>query len=538
MRLVLRHITMAMLALLLFAGSSYAQHHKPQLVVNIIVSSMRANDLTRYADNFTEGGFKRLMNEGINYTAAYYNYATTTTAAGLATFTTGAQPAVHGVVGENWWNPTDSSYTTLIGDNKSYPVPFSTGAGNYSAQRLIAPTIGDMLLGADSKSKHFSIAVDPLSAIVVNGKCGTPFWVEKNQTHWTSASAFIESLPQWISDYNRHDTNSYYALSKWTTLYDTKLYHNSQVCIVEGIKGKTTQLITDVNLKLANSDIGKMCYTPAGNTMLLKFASSLITMEDLAGDTSTDILNIVLDTPRYIATTYGPESIEYEDMLYRLDRDIAEFLTYIYAQVDNPSKIVVIVSSDHGTSPSYNNTDNKEHNRINSRQMEVITNAFLGAKYGSDNYIVGYANKALYLNHQAIIAKKLSVDDIREEVATFVHQLRGVAIARSATALRNASFNQGRAGLIQQSYYPIRSGDVVMDFMPGWIIENSDMRSSSEGGYNYDRHVPLLIYGGAIKGQTVHRTIDMTTVAPTICHIVGIEVPWASTNEILTEIQR
>lgn len=537
MRLISRHIATTLLSLLLFASGSYAQHHKPQLVVNIIVSSMRANDLTRYADNFTEGGFKRLMNEGANYTAAYYNYASTSTAAGLATFTTGAQPAVHGIVGESWWSPTDSSHTTLIGDNKSYPIPFSTGAGNYSAHRLIAPTMGDMLLGADGSSKLFSIAVDPLSAIVVNGKHGIPFWVEKNQTHWTSTSAFIESLPQWISDYNRYDTNSYYTLPKWTTLYNAKRYHNSQVCVVEGINGKTTQLITDVNLKLANSDLGKMCYTPAGNTMLLKFAASLIAKEGLANDAATDMLNIVLDTPRYIATTYGPESIEYEDMLYRLDKDIAEFLTYLYAQVDDPSKIVVIVSSDHGTSPSYN-ADSKVRDRVNSRQMEVITNAFLGAKYGSDNYIIGYANKALYLNHQAIIAKKLSVDAIREEVATFVHQLRGVAIARSATALRNASFSEGRAEFIQQSYYPIRSGDVIMDFMPGWIIEDSDIRSSSEGGYNYDRHVPLLIYGGGVKHQTVHRTIDMTNVAPTICHIIGIEAPWASTNEILTEIHK
>ena len=37
---------------------------RPRLVVNIVVGSMRAEDLSRYADNYGEGGLRRLIEDG------------------------------------------------------------------------------------------------------------------------------------------------------------------------------------------------------------------------------------------------------------------------------------------------------------------------------------------------------------------------------------------------------------------------------------------------------------------------------------------
>ena len=511
-------------------------NNTPRLVINIVVSAMRASDLDRYADNFAEGGFRRLCSAGARYTNAYYNYMHTSTPAGLATLSTGAHPAVHGVVGYNWWNYVDGSHVELINDNKRYSVDFSTGSGNYSPHRLVAPTVGDMLVAGDSRSKSVSVAVDAASAIILTGKSGMAYWAEKNQTHWTTSSAYTDQLPKWVKEYNRNDTNSYFALPRWTPIYDVTKYHNSEVAVVEGISGKSTRLLSDVNLKLGNSAYGKMCYTPAGNTMLFEFASNIITLEHLGQDGYPDILNICLDTPRYIAETYGPESIEYEDMLYRLDRDLEEFLHFVYAQVKSESEVVVVLCSDHGTSPSFNPVGGSERERFNIRQMEVIVNAFLGAKYGSDSYILGFANNAIYLNHTLINSKHLSIDTIRDEVAVFLLQLRGVATARSTTSLRNTAFNDGRGALMQRSFFAARSGDVIIDLLPGWTIENSDYRSTSTAGYNYDRHVPLLIYGGGVKARIVERETDMSEVASTISHMLRIDTPWAATTSQLTEI--
>ena len=138
-----------------------AQDTRPRLVVNIVVGSMRANDIVRYANGFGEGGFKRLMREGVTFTDAEYDYALTSTEAGLATFATGAQPSVHGVIGRSWWSHTDGSRHDIIADKKSHPVPFSTGAISCSPHRLQAPTLGDMVVDGTDGGKQITIAIAP-----------------------------------------------------------------------------------------------------------------------------------------------------------------------------------------------------------------------------------------------------------------------------------------------------------------------------------------------------------------------------------------
>lgn len=532
-RLIIQTLSIVAIALL---SHTSALADKPRLVVNIIVGSLSDSDLDRYSANFSDGGFKLFMQKGVRYHNAYLDYANTSTAAGLATIATGTEPATHGVIGTHWWNYVDGSFVELLFDSKATAVEPSTGTGKYSPHRLNSPTIGDMLVMHDNQSKSCTIAVDPLSAILLTGKHGVAYWAESKQTRWTTSSAYAQSLPKWIAEYNREEQNDMYHLKRWRPIYVAQHYTNSEVAVLEGISGKTTTLISDVNLNLANSDYGMMCYTPAGNSMLLKFAFQYITKESLGRDEHPDILNISLDTARYIAETYGTESMEYEDMLYRLDKDIEDFLVRLYAQFKHKEDVVVTLSSYHGTSPSYNIKGNATRDRFNIGQMEVLVNAFLGAKYGSDKYILGFANKAIYLNHTLINSKRLDIATIREEVATFLLQMRGVSSAISATALRNTYFGGGRSRLIQQSFQPTRSGDVVIDLLPGWIFERDGIRSASDGGYNYDRNVPLMIYRSG-KTQSVEREVSISALAPTLAYILGIERPWAATETALYEFR-
>lgn len=511
---------------------------RPRLTINIVVGSMRGSDLERYSANFTDGGFRRLMREGANYRNASYDYQLTTTPVSLATIATGAQPSVHGIIGETWYDYADNSLVGLIDDRKEQSLKFSTGSGNYSPRRLIAPTLGDALLAADENSKAVSIAVNPLAAIVMAGKSGEAYWAETVQTHWTTSSYYMRNLPQWIEQYNAHDTNQFYELSRWNTLYEYDKYVNSEVSVIEGVSNtptKRVKLVEETDLKLASTRIGRMRYTPAGNTMILEFATSMITVGKMGTDAAPDILNIYLDPARYIAETYGPESVEYEDMLYRLDKDLEEFLTFVTAQFASPSQLLVTLTSDHGTSPSYNPSGREAKERFNHRQMEVIVNAFLGARYGSDDYITGYRNNSIYLDHNLLYRKNIELDTIQEQIAAFVLQFRGVSYALSSRALRNTSFGEGMGRSMQQSFYPARSGDVVITLMPEWIDERDDCRSSSGSAYNYDRRVPMIIFGGGIKTGNVDKEVDITDMAPTAAHMLGIDSPAAASGRILDE---
>lgn len=76
-----------LLLLLSFWGGTQAAE-PPRLVVQIVVSSMRADDLDRYMPNFGEGGFRRLADEGVRYTQSRYDCQQTTTPVSLATLST------------------------------------------------------------------------------------------------------------------------------------------------------------------------------------------------------------------------------------------------------------------------------------------------------------------------------------------------------------------------------------------------------------------------------------------------------------------
>jgi len=535
---LIKYLALTIALLTSYAAFAQETTTKPRLMINIVVGSLHADDLNRYANNFTSGGFARLKSDGVWFTNASYDYMQTTTPVSLATISTGAMPSVHGVVADRWFDYVSNKPVLLIDDNKEQSVNFSGGSGNYSPRQLSAETISDALAENNEKSIIRTIAVEPLSAIVTAGHAGEAYWMETLQTSWTTSSYYTKELPRWIADYNRNDKNEEFMMKSWTPLFEIDKYHNSQIVCINVAKGSQTKSlkILDDEKPLAKGNLidiyEQMCFTPAGNTALFAFAKQTIVKNDMGKDESVDMLNIVLDTPRMISSRYGVESVEYEDMLYRLDRDLEEFLSFAVAQVTDPREILVTLTSDHGTSPAYN-SQGKELERFNVRQAEVITNAFIGSQHGNGDWVLGVVDNAIYLNHNLIYEKGLSIADLQYDVATFVMQLRGVAHALSAEALRSSYFGSGYGRKIQNGFYPRRSGDVIINLMPGWITEQDAIRSSSGSMYRYDTHVPLIFYGGGLSAAKHNERVDMTSLATTQAQLLGVTPPSAAEGEAL-----
>lgn len=510
----------------------------PRLLVNIVVSSMHADDLDKYSANFSSGGFRRLMNNGTWFTNASYDYMQTTTPVSLATISTGAMPSVHGVVADRWFDYVGNKQVMLIDDKKEQSVNYSGGSGGYSPRNLTAQTLSEVVAQSNSKSHVATIAIEPLSAIVMAGKAGDVYWMETLQTAWTTSSYYTKELPAWIADYNRNEVNQTHMIKRWTPLLAYDDYRNCQVSCIEDLKSNSNKRIDFIGVDETSAktrisdDYDQMCFTPAGNSALLSFAKQVITKNEMGKDEVIDVLNIVLDTPRKISSRFGPESVEYEDMLYRLDRDLEDFISYIMTQVIDPQHIVISLTSDHGTSPSYN-SPGMEQERFNIRQAEVITNAFIGAQHGNGEWILGCIDNAIYLNHNLIYEKGLSITEMQNDVAMFVMQLRGVSHAMSAEAMRGSYFGSGYGRKIQNGFYPRRSGDVIINLMPGWIEENDKERSSSGSMYRYDTQVPLIIFGGGVTRGKVADKVDITSLATTLSHIIGVSTPSAAEGEML-----
>src|SRR3954452_12614339 len=93
-----------LLAALSLGPTSLSAADLPKLVVTIIVDQMRYDYLERAPDKFANEGFRLLIERGAFMTFARYNYFPTITGPGHATYLSGPPPAVHGMIGNEWFD--------------------------------------------------------------------------------------------------------------------------------------------------------------------------------------------------------------------------------------------------------------------------------------------------------------------------------------------------------------------------------------------------------------------------------------------------
>ena len=503
--------TLLLLALFAF-GSLRAETAtapaKPRLIVNIVVSQMRYDFLSRFENGFGEGGFKRFMREGTSYEESYYNFMQTTTPATLATLTTGANPSIHGVVSDYWIDYTTGRKVALIDDRTTRGLDCDDGRGCYSNENLVVPTFADALKDYSPESRVVTVACDPMSAVVMGGHTSDVYWIDDSRCSWATSTAYKAMLPRWVSDYNDERYNASFLNYKWTLLNDKDVYVNRRYSRLEPVKAseqvaKKRGVLSRIFTKPTISrDYDKILTTPAGNTIVFEFARRAIMNEQLGGDEVTDVLNICLDAPRYIGELYGPESMEVEDMFYRLDSDLEQFLGFVFAQFDSTEEVLVVLSSDHGSSDSYDLGD-EPRERFNPRQFAVILNSFMIAQWGAGDWVIDYVDRQLYLNRNLIYSNNLNLEEVQNRVAAFALQFRGVSHVMTSTAMQNSYFGASYAQMMQNSFYPRRSGDLTINLMAGWIEEREDDETRSRSGsmYGYDTHVPMLWLGWRVPAN-------------------------------------
>ena len=505
---------------------------KPRLVVNVVVSGMRQTDLTRYEANFSQGGFRRLLSEGVEFSECYADYAPTTSVAGLATLATGASPATHGIFSSVRFDRTLNKKELLC----YQPKPELKGVVTKDVevertlQPFIAPTLSEAVLNSSPRNRVVTIAHKPLSAMILAGRKGECFWLNK-EGKWMSADCYMEELPSWVRNCNNDDMNRVYATDKWYGRYTRDRYRNTRATDITLYEKSGTKRSRS-NRKLSSSWVADMVTMPSGNLAIFEFAKRAVeSMLPLHVEDECKMINICLDVPRIVAEKYGSDSIEYEDMLYSLDASLEEFLTFLYAQLKSREDVVVVLTSDGGMSPTQ--SDNSDRMRFNARQFEVIINAFLSARYGQDAWVLGYADGSLYLNHDVIYKHKLSVEEVQNETATFALQYRGVATAVMATAMRSAQFLRGTTALLQNGYNPRRSGDVLLAFEVERIELDPKRVAMSGSVYNYDRHIPFIVCGGGVIPQKVASRVKNEQIAPTLAAFMGVERPQCADVEVL-----
>jgi predicted AlkP superfamily pyrophosphatase or phosphodiesterase len=517
-------ILCALVILVLAPCMTMAQQkrQKPRLVVNIVVSQLRYDAFGRMEHNLSDDGFLLFTTQGTTFSSAYYNYMQTLTPVSLATLTTGVNPSMHGVVSTRWIDYTTGEMVSLVGDASVRGLDCDPENGHYSPQHIVMPTLGDKLLAESPESKVVTIAADPISAVVMGGQNSAVYWMDEGRATWVSSTGYMFSLPEWVKTYNEGRRANSFIGEGWSLFLPAKFYINKTNTIFGADR---VQKISSFKSGGVN-DYPAMIHSPYGNTLVADFAKQAVRGEKLGTDDATDILNVCFDASRYVGEKYGCESMEFEDMIYRLDSDIALLVKAITAQV-NLDGVLFVITSDHGASDAWD-SGVELHDRFNANQFKTILNSFLGVQFGVGDWVSDYIDRQVYLNHNLVYGRNLSLEEVQNRAATFALQFRGISHVLTSTAMRNGYFGASYGHRMQNGFYPRRGGDLMLNFMPGWIEEKPEGRSLSGSMYDYDTHVPLILFGWRIPIRQIEEPVDMTWVAPTLARILQISRPTAS----------
>ena len=517
---------------------------KPKLIVWMVVDQMRYDYLNRFNTYFSEGGFKKMIENGAVCTNAHFGYIFNQAGVGEATMVTGSNPVTHGIVSEYWYLRLQDQEIHCTSDPKYKTVGIENQEGERSPAAMSASTIGDELkLSNESKSKIFSVALEPSSSIMLAGHAANgAYWYSEESGNWISSSYYMDSLPAWANEFNAKQLQNTYLQKEWNLLLSLEDYSK---CLPDknkyetGIQTRSTfpyDLSNLSNLKRKNPDYSVLKTTPWGNLYTKDFAISCIMNEELGKDEFTDIITIGFNSTEEIGLRFGPKSLEVQDAFVRLDREIEHFMDFLDDYVGKEN-VLIILTSNHGVSeiPEYLNSMKIPADYFNSKSAVQLLKSYLDATYGRGKWIEYYYKQQVFLNRELIEDSKLNLADIQQKSADFLLQFSGISNTVTATTLQTTNFTGSIFEKMQNSYNQERSGDILINLKPGWI-EKSNRCTDSNTGYAYCTHVPVIFYGWKTGRKKIHDPVSMTDIAPTLSALLEIAYPNSCTGNPINEI--
>lgn len=545
--------TFLILTLLLFATHLFvlkSQDRKkipseqPKLIVGIVVSQMRYDYLFRFWDKLDNNGFKKLVDRGTFCKNTSFNYLFSQDGVGHATIVTGTTPSNHGIVGSEWYVNLQEKVVKNVEDGSRKTIGGSFEAGKKSPLNLMSSTFSDELrLSNNFKSKVISISLNGSSAVLSGGHtANAAYWFDESTGDFISSSYYMDSLPDWVNEFNEKKLADIYLQKEWNTLLPIQDYIESLPDKNKYETGFGSQTSFPYILpELSNSTKKTKNYsilskTPFGNNLTKDFALTAILKEKLGEDLFTDVLMVSFNATEEIGNLFGPNSIEVEDAVLRMDKELAHFLDFIDSNIGKEN-VLLFLTSDHGVSqvPSYLSDMKIPAGYFNSKGALSLLNSALNNVYGKGDWIKKYNSQQIYLNHNLIDDSRLSLEQVQNYVAQFVLQFTGVANTITATTLQNTDFTSGIFQKIQNSYNQKNSGDVIINLKPGWV-EKDEGSTNHNTSYAYDARIPLLWYGWKVGRKTVSRQVDITDIAPTISSFLNMSYPNACTGEPIYEL--
>jgi len=553
--------------LLLCAGPAVAV--APRLVVVVAIDQFPYEYLERFEPLFGPDGFRRLVRGGANYTECRYGHLVTATGPGHAVMLTGTDPVHNGIVNNTWYDRVDGQERGCVDDTR-FPIVGLDDAGGaphtgVSPLALSTTTVGDGLrIATGLESKVVAVSIKNRAAVLMAGwRPNGAYWFDEGTCRFVTSTYYMSSLPSWVERFNGSKACASYVGRSWQRLRREEVYR--RVADIDDAPyevpayGLGRTFPHRVEEGTGADRFAAVVATPFGNDLVLRFAEAAVDAERLGRNASADLLLISFSSNDLVGHAFGPHSQEVADTTAHTDAVLAELMRFLDRKVGQGQWLLAL-TSDHGVAPVPEHLeklgvlqprpDNYHFDvkAARTRVEQALTERFFDSQTPPDGFpgfFVSWGGRSdpfVWINAAAgkQLPKPLTYAALLAAIKEEIGQVEGVARVyavpeRAALAASRDPFDQ-RA---YRSWQLPNGGDLLIQLAPYWLpVEGGTAATTHKTTYEYDTHVPLLLYGSGIRAGRYDRSVGVTDLAPTLADVLGIDAPPTATGEVLREALR
>jgi len=281
---------------------------RPRVILLVVLDGMRLDYFDKHSASLPT--LTRLRREGAWFSNARVNFLPTVTALAHASIGTGADPRVHGIVVNTFFDSVEGK------PQSAYP--------GLAPNNLVALTLADL----------WNLQTNGRAVIISQGSSFTA--VAGLAGH---GACLLGARPTILASYS--------AEGSWET--NSKCYK-----LPEYLKNqKSQQLWQAANGQWMGHDIANADAVSRSGLFPRFEADALVAMienEPVGAGESTDLLLANLKAPDFVGHQYGPDSPELEATLAEQDRQLARILQALEKKAGS-NHFLVVITADHGMPP-------------------------------------------------------------------------------------------------------------------------------------------------------------------------------------------
>ena len=513
--------------------SSQAQQTKeqvlpPKLVIGITIDQLRGDYLQYFLHSFGDKGFKRLLREGLVYQQLQFDYSNISSASSIATIYTGTNPYYHGITGDKKYDWNKLREVPILDDQNFI--------GNYTSEtqspnNLKSSTIADELKAASQgKSLVYAIAPNAAQAIISAGHAANAaFWIEDYNGKWATTT-YYKDIPFYVEQYNLSESLPF----KINNLVWQPSLHFYNAFPYRQQDEKDEYIKPFKYLFYSKDKFLQVKTSPFINKEVTSMAERFLRNENFKGKTVPGMLSLTYYAGHYQDAEHKEFSAEIQDSYYLLDKEIGLLLEHIEKYIGIKNTLLFI------TSTGYSETKENPSDIIDPIGMfypnrcTALLNMYLMSVYGQGDWVLGYYQNQLFLNHKLIEDKQIHLKEIQRKAAEFTIQFSGVQDVSTWTDMLYGNWNESAVRFRNGSHKGI-TGDIIIELQPGWVLVDEKNISQNKTIRNNAVIAPLIFWGYQTHAQKVERIVKATEIAPTLSHVLRIRPPNAAKELPLRE---